>query len=454
MQHSNAIIRTGMGRATAITCIISIACLVVLFMFSLPVTSYAASATFEWNPVAEEYIAGYRIFFREVDQLYDYSAPCWEGSETTCTIELPEGTTAGYFVVRAFDKTNHESVDSNEIGVGLPDPTETEEDSSQYHPPFEEPPVTDDTAAVPETPTIVQTNDDPNQFPLTPELRTSEFKGAVVGDSHLGTRWMVYRSSDERCVFNLYTETYLTVFTLPPLVLDGETQYYWTAQHYAQNGAVSSPAENRSFTTIAWLADSNANGLHDGYELVTATDLDGNGQADEDQTDMTCINGAYDNQIFGIKTGTDGLPTPLQAVQPIDAAAVASPPSGLTADLPAGLMNFKLSTGQSGATVAVNIYLSSAISSSDYWINYHPGLGYGSFVADSSISVDRKVVTIELTDGGEGDMDGYANGQIVAMGGYGRITGTTTNPATLTSDSTAQTESKEAGCFIQSIVAP
>jgi len=75
---------------------------------------YSLDATLVWNFNSEENLAGYRIFYRENGQSYDYKEPAWEGSETTCTIYNLDNNTTYYFVARAFDTEGSESGDSNE----------------------------------------------------------------------------------------------------------------------------------------------------------------------------------------------------------------------------------------------------------------------------------------------------------------------------------------------------
>jgi hypothetical protein len=68
--------------------------------------------TFSWtaNDPAPE---GYRLFQRASGQPYDYTAPVWSGTGTTCTISaIPDGTYA--WVLRAFIG-DLESPDSNEV---------------------------------------------------------------------------------------------------------------------------------------------------------------------------------------------------------------------------------------------------------------------------------------------------------------------------------------------------
>ena len=85
---------------------------IVLFLF--PQNVYSLDVTLAWDPNGEEDLAGYRIFYREDGQSYDYDLPTWEGSETTCTIYNLNDNTTYYFVARAFYSWGSESCNSNE----------------------------------------------------------------------------------------------------------------------------------------------------------------------------------------------------------------------------------------------------------------------------------------------------------------------------------------------------
>jgi hypothetical protein len=86
--------------------------LVVFFSLTLPSMAGAAKVTLVWDgndPAAE----GYHMFQRTAGQGYDYSAPVWSGTTTTCTIDhLVDGTY--YFVARAYQSEN-QSANSNEV---------------------------------------------------------------------------------------------------------------------------------------------------------------------------------------------------------------------------------------------------------------------------------------------------------------------------------------------------
>ena len=82
-------------------------------IFFTTISAMAASVSLRWDP-NDPTPEGYRVFARESGRSYNYSAPIWEDSLTTCTlIGLTEGVTY-YFVVRAYDGLL-ESADSAEV---------------------------------------------------------------------------------------------------------------------------------------------------------------------------------------------------------------------------------------------------------------------------------------------------------------------------------------------------
>ena len=85
----------------------------ILFIASIATFAHSANVTLRWdaNVPAPE---GYRVFFREGAQSYNYDHPLKQTDLTTCTLTgLNEGVTY-HFVVRAFDGSL-ESADSEEV---------------------------------------------------------------------------------------------------------------------------------------------------------------------------------------------------------------------------------------------------------------------------------------------------------------------------------------------------
>ena len=92
---------------------ISVVALALILSLS-PKNAYPADVTLAWHPNSEEDLAGYKLFYREESQSYNYNDPLWEGSETTCTVHNLDDTTSHCFVARAVDTSGNESDDSNE----------------------------------------------------------------------------------------------------------------------------------------------------------------------------------------------------------------------------------------------------------------------------------------------------------------------------------------------------
>lgn len=70
-----------------------------------------------WQGIGDLDLEGYRVFMRMDDEPYDYGSPKKEVDRFTTDTwiqNLPDGTYA--FVVRAFDTTNNESGNTNEVG--------------------------------------------------------------------------------------------------------------------------------------------------------------------------------------------------------------------------------------------------------------------------------------------------------------------------------------------------
>lgn len=91
-------------------------CLAAIGLFLLwPAQALSVDITLAWDPNSEPDLAGYRIFVRAAGESYNYGQPDWEGTDTTCTIYGLADSTNFYFVARAFNTSNHESGNSNEV---------------------------------------------------------------------------------------------------------------------------------------------------------------------------------------------------------------------------------------------------------------------------------------------------------------------------------------------------
>jgi len=88
-----------------------IAPIVLVAALSYTSAAFAVDLSISWG--ASDGADGYRLFYREEGQSYDYDSPNWEGAGTTCTVHGLEDYTTYHFVVRAYN-AYVESVDSGE----------------------------------------------------------------------------------------------------------------------------------------------------------------------------------------------------------------------------------------------------------------------------------------------------------------------------------------------------
>jgi len=95
----------------------------VIIFLSTANVAHCLDLHFAWDANTEPDLAGYRVFYRQEGQNYDYNNPAWQGTQTTCTIYGLDDNTSYYFVSRAYDIYDNESVNSVELyyqGGGVP----------------------------------------------------------------------------------------------------------------------------------------------------------------------------------------------------------------------------------------------------------------------------------------------------------------------------------------------
>ena len=90
--------------------------LLLLVRSSAPANiAHSLELSFAWDTNTAPDLAGYRVFYRQEGQDYDYNSPAWEGTATSCTINGLDDSTTYYFVSRAYDTFGNESENSVEL---------------------------------------------------------------------------------------------------------------------------------------------------------------------------------------------------------------------------------------------------------------------------------------------------------------------------------------------------
>jgi hypothetical protein len=250
-------------------------------------------------------------------------------------------------------------------------------------------------------------------------LKTGAFRTAVTGTTHTKTRWQVYRDDDDVCVLDVQSTTALTSLTVPKLVLEEGTEYFWRAQFTDSMGKISEWPDYGYFTTEETRVDLNVNGIPDVQEVASTVDLDRDGVRDNKQPRyIKSVKMEGTNVQIGVSIKGCSTCIGVESVESEDARRPDSYAYGKPASMPFALINFKIAVANPGDKAVVKLYFSKAASYFGKWYKYDPIADrWYDFSAYAKFAGDRRSVTLTLTDGGPGDADGVVNGVIVDPAG-------------------------------------
>ena len=431
--------------------------LVPLFLLLTTTTVAAASVSLRWYP-NDPAPEGYRVFARKSGQAYNYSQPDWEGATTTCTINILEGETDYYFVVRAYEGSR-ESTDSAEVhfvapvidndGDGMPDDWEVH---------FGLNPLVDDANGDLDGDGIGNRDEfraglEPDDQgtggaplppePVSPESDTRVKPNAVLvvgeysdieGDAHIATQWQLYDANTGDCLLDVVTDRRLDRLRVPRLLLKGSGTYYWQVRFFDSGGRVSAWSAASYFFTDEAADDLNGNGVPDDQE---GGDL-------EAEVPRSSSMPAADCRPTEIVVASQDTISEIEQVVLLDPAEFEIDET--TPDrLPSAMLAYKLVLDQPGQRALVTIHLSDPAPEGTRWLKYDAVNGWQDYSDHTVFSADRQSVTVEVKDGAFGDADGVANGIVVDPAGL-----------STTVDRSASTASTSGGgggggCFISAI---
>ena len=175
------------------------------------------------------------------------------------------------------------------------------------------------------------------------------------------------------CVLDVQSTTALTRLTVPKLVLEEGTDYFWRAQFTDSTGKVSEWSAYGYFTTETTDADLNANGIPDVQEVASTVDLDRDGVKDDQAAPIHQVgqDGRYQRPD---RREHQGLPhMHRRGVSRIGRY----PSAGLvclrqTSRMPFALINFKIAVVKPGDQAVVKLYFSKAASSLEQMVQVRP----------------------------------------------------------------------------------
>ncbi|MFZ1983959.1 MAG: fibronectin type III domain-containing protein [Desulfatitalea sp.] len=292
----------------------------------------------------------------------------------------------------------------------------------------------------PDRPLLSQPDHGATGVELTPTLQTEGFAD-VDSDSHARTCYQVSTDPDfTHLVFEKTDAQHLTSLTIPELILDPETTYYWRVKFFDQHNGVSDWSEASEFETIGYqeAGDADRNGILDSQAMDGNDDIDSDGTADAVQTGLQGVSTA---DAFNPNIAVKRISDDVQVGSLLSMDTMLLPPALNQPEQLTGVISFKLYLLNDATTATVTVYFSQPGPSDALWYKYDPDEGWT--VYDHAVfSSDRRSVTLVLEDGGLGDQDGIRNGIIVDPAGLGyssQDSDTSSNPSEGAGSS---------GCFI------
>ena len=302
----------------------------------------------------------------------------------------------------------------------------------------------------PNRPGLLVPVDGERNVSLSPLLEMAGFEDPDSDDDHGATRWQIaMNDSFEQLILDVTidrsrTNNYLVNFRVPEGTLCGEQLYYWRAavrDSRDDDPKWSNWSEPFTFTTAAKVqADVNGNGVGD-HEEPGYSDLDNDGNNDNDQPLMRVYKSGIDESLIGINA-VEGV-SQINCFSSIDPESIPDEPRPR---LKYGLMVFNVALEQIGGTARFELYLPEKPYAWAKWYKYDPINGWYAFPVDT----DGDTYYLEITDGGFGDADGVANGIIVDPIGLAEVSNDVESvDAVGSGDSESTLDGLKNACFIQ-----
>jgi hypothetical protein len=278
----------------------------------------------------------------------------------------------------------------------------------------------------PEKPELYLPPDGEPDVLLTAELETDPFSDPD-GNDHDLTQWQIGKqignpdpcpdesfTNSDYIVFDATSDTQLTLFNVPDLLLDVDTDYCWRARFTDTGNATSDWSDPFSFSTIAQSKEDQdpQNGIPDDQEA----DCLGIFDPGEVPPNTVCVDTLVGNAQVGIESSANVVS--IDAFRSVDPQTIPENLPGV--ELVIGLMSFKAEVDQVGDTIEITYHSSIPMPIGVECYKYDPVNGWQNYSAHIvAISPDRKSITLEYKDGDFGDLDGVANKFVIDPSGFG-----------------------------------
>ncbi len=278
-------------------------------------------------------------------------------------------------------------------------------------------PLNDEVSQEPHTsikPVIIFPEDNADNVPLTPVLESTS-----PSSEYNQAEWEI-SSDDGDLVLNLTTSSDPAELVVPELILDPGMEYYCRVRFLDAQNKSTQWSDPLSFETIQVdPLDFNMNGIPDDQEMLIGEeiDLDGNGIIDLLQDDMKSLVTLVGEEYLSVRRSTNCKA--IKRLTSFDPASINNT-DNKPADLPIGLLDFKLEVERPGDIAEVIVYLSNPAPEGSKWYIFDEINGWKEYPY-ATFSPERTEVTLQLRDGdlNYGDSDGVANGIILDPCGIG-----------------------------------
>lgn len=236
-------------------------------------------------------------------------------------------------------------------------------------------------------------------------------------DAHGQSRWQISDQSDfSTRVVDITSDSHLTVFPVPHMILTPNQTYYVRVRFYDVYFEPSDWSDTVAFTPHSLVEDLNSNGIPDVNEVDDTVDFNLDGIPDNHQPEIIkCVQTEDGSAYIGVEKISASI-LEIDAMGVIDPDTIADT-ANRPADLIFGLFSYRLRVTQPGSIATLKIYFSGDVFPSDTFFKYDTINGWYDYSEHTTINPDGQSITLELKDGGYGDSDGLANGIIVDPGG-------------------------------------